>query len=53
MRKLGVGGIPAVAICPDLRRVDWLMGLDYNWFSTMWGVYFLLALQAVPCRCWC
>ena len=18
---------------------DWLMGLDYHWFSTMWGVY--------------
>jgi hypothetical protein len=39
MRKLGVGGIPAVALAVTFSGVDWLMGLDYKWFSTMWGVY--------------
>jgi len=27
------------AICLTFAAVDWLMGLDYHWFSTMWGVY--------------
>ncbi len=39
MRKFGVGGIPAVALCLTFAAVDWLMGLDYKWYSTMWGVY--------------
>jgi len=39
MRKFGVGGIPAMALCITFTGVDWLMGLDYHWFSTMWGVY--------------
>lgn len=39
MRKFGIGGIPALAVCLTFAGVDWLMGLDYHWFSTMWGVY--------------
>ena len=39
MRKLGIGGIPALALCITFAGIDWLMGLDYLWFSTMWGVY--------------
>ncbi len=39
MRKLGVGGIPAVGLGITFAGVDWLMSLDYHWFSTMWGVY--------------
>ncbi len=39
MRKWGVGGIPAVALVLTFAGFDWLMGLDYKWFSTMWGVY--------------
>ena len=39
MRKFGVGGIPALALCITFAGVDWLMGLDHHWFSTMWGVY--------------
>ncbi len=39
MRKLGVAGIPALALCLTFSAFDWLMGLDYHWFSTMWGVY--------------
>jgi len=39
MRSFGVGGIPALAVCLTFIAVDLLMGLDYHWFSTMWGVY--------------
>ena len=39
MRKYGVGGIAAVALTITFAAFDWLMGLDYHWFSTMWGVY--------------
>ena len=39
MRKLGIIGIPALAVSLTFAAVDWLMGLDYHWFSTMWGVY--------------
>ena len=39
MRKFGIGGIPVVALSITFAGFDWLMGLDYHWFSTMWGVY--------------
>jgi hypothetical protein len=39
MRKLAVAGIPCFAISLTFAAFDWLMGLDYHWFSTMWGVY--------------
>ena len=27
------------ALCLTFAAFDWLMGLDFHWFSTMWGVY--------------
>jgi hypothetical protein len=39
MRRFGVGGIPAVGLGITFAGFDWLMGLDFHWFSTMWGVY--------------
>jgi hypothetical protein len=39
MRKFGIGGIPGLAICLTFAGFDWLIGLDYHWYSTMWGVY--------------
>jgi hypothetical protein len=39
MRKVAVAGLPLLAVCLTFAAVDWLMGLDYHWFSTMWGVY--------------
>jgi hypothetical protein len=39
MRKLAFGGIPYFAIGLTFGAIDWLMSLDYYWFSTMWGVY--------------
>ena len=39
MRRIAFAGIPGLAVCVTFGAVDWLMGLDYRWFSTMWGVY--------------
>lgn len=39
MRKVAVGGLILFGICITFYAVDYLMGLDYKWFSTMWGVY--------------
>jgi hypothetical protein len=39
MRKLGIAGIPIFAFSLTFSAFDWLMGLDYKWASTMWGVY--------------
>jgi len=38
------------AICLTFAAVDWLMGLDYHWFSTMWGVY-IFAGTALSSMC--
>ncbi len=31
--------IALLAVCLTFSTLDWLMGLDYHWYSTMWGVY--------------
>lgn len=38
-RKLAFIGIPALGLSLTFAAVDWLMSLDWHWFSTMWGVY--------------
>jgi len=39
MRTASISGLPILGVCLTFAAVDWLMGLDYHWFSTMWGVY--------------
>ena len=39
MRKAAIIGLPVLGVGLTFAAVDWLMGLDYHWFSTMWGVY--------------
>jgi hypothetical protein len=39
MRKLAFAGLPVFGVSLTFAAVDWLMGLDHHWFSTMWGVY--------------
>jgi hypothetical protein len=39
MRRVAFIGIPLFALSLTFGAFDWLMGLDYKWFSTMWGVY--------------
>lgn len=39
MRKWSCGFLPIFAVSWTFLMFDWLMALDYTWFSTMWGVY--------------
>ena len=39
MRKLAFVALPLFGLSLTFGAVDWLMGLDYVWFSTMFGVY--------------
>ena len=39
LRYHAAWGIPIVAVTITFAAVDWVMGLDYKWFSTMFGVY--------------
>ncbi|GAB4178204.1 MAG: hypothetical protein Fur0032_18600 [Terrimicrobiaceae bacterium] len=38
------------AVCLTFAAIDWLMGLDFHWFSTMWGVY-IFAGTALSSMC--
>ena len=38
-RKLAYPSIPLFVLCITFSGFDWVMGLDYRWYSTMWGVY--------------
>jgi len=39
MRWFGIAGIPIFALSLTFSAIDWVMGLDWKWGSTMWGVY--------------
>lgn len=39
MRKVAFTALPLFGISLTFGAYDWLLGLDYHWFSTMWGVY--------------
>jgi len=39
MRKVAFVGLPVFALCLTFGAFDWLMSLNWHWFSTMWGPY--------------
>src|SRR5437588_6679569 len=39
MRKVAFASLPLFALCLTFGALDWLMSLNYRWFSTMFGVY--------------
>jgi hypothetical protein len=39
MRKVSFTSLPLFALSLTFAGCDWLMSLNYTWFSTMWGVY--------------
>ena len=49
-RKLSLACIPVFAFAFTFASIDWLMGLVYRWFSTIWGVY-LFAGSALSSLC--
>ena len=38
-RRASAWGIPCFAVVLTFLSIDLVQGLDYKWFSTMWGVY--------------
>ena len=38
--NIAAGGVPALALCLTFAAFDWFMSLEYQWFSTMYGVWF-------------
>jgi hypothetical protein len=38
-RKLSFISLPLFALCVSFGAYDWLLGTDFRWFSTMFGVY--------------
>lgn len=49
-RKITFASLPLFAVSLTFAAIDWLMGLDYHWFSTMWGVY-IFAGTALSSMC--
>ena len=39
MRKVAFPALLLFAMSLSFAAFDWFMGLNYHWFSTMWGVY--------------
>ena len=39
-RKHAAGGLIVVALTWSMAGFDWIMSLEYHWFSTMFGVWF-------------
>ena len=39
LRKVSFISLPLFALCLTFGAFDWLMSLNYRWFSTMFGVY--------------
>lgn len=51
-RRLSAPGLLIFALTTAFAAFDWLMGLDYHWFSTMFGVYFFAgAIQSATALC--
>ena len=39
LRKVAFASLPLFAFALTFSAFDWLMGLEFRWFSTMWGPY--------------
>ncbi len=39
LRKVAFTALPLFALVLTFAAFDWLMGLEFRWFSTMWGPY--------------
>ena len=39
MRRVSFISLPLFAICLTFGAVDWMMSLNFRWYSTMFGVY--------------
>lgn len=49
-RRMSGWGMPLVALSTAFVAFDWIMSVDYRFYSTMWGVYFFASVaQAALC----
>ncbi|MCS7063259.1 MAG: hypothetical protein NZM04_04320 [Methylacidiphilales bacterium] len=39
LQKISFIALPLFAVITTFSAIDWLMALDFHWYSTMWGVY--------------
>jgi hypothetical protein len=39
-RRLGAGSLPVLGLTITFAAFDWLMSLNYGWYSTIFGVYY-------------
>jgi hypothetical protein len=42
IRRISAGGLIALALTLTFASVDWLMSLEPHWFSTMYGISFMI-----------
>lgn len=49
-RKITFASLPLFAVSLTFAAIDYLMGLNYHWYSTMWGVY-IFAGTALSSMC--
>jgi hypothetical protein len=42
LRHLGGGGLVLLALTVTFSAIDWAMSLDPHWFSTIWGMAFMI-----------
>ena len=52
MRRMSGWGLLAQALVITFAAVDWGMSLDPHWFSTIWGILFMVG-QALSAWCLC
>jgi hypothetical protein len=52
MRRLSSWGLLAQALMITFAGIDWAMSLDPHWFSTIWGILFMVG-QALAAWCVC
>jgi len=50
MRSLGGGGLVLLGLTITFASVDWAMSLNPHWFSTVWGVIFMVG-QVLSALC--
>jgi hypothetical protein len=51
-RRLSAPGLLLYALSTAFAAFDWLMSLDFHWFSTMFGVYYFAgAIQSATALC--
>lgn len=49
-KKMSAWGLPLAALSIAFVAFDWIMSIDYRFFSTMWGVYYFASVaQAALC----